>query len=304
MKQLISIVGPTGAGKTAVALQLAQKLACPIISADSVQIYQGLDIGSGKVTKAEMGTISHYLLDFLPPDQDFSAGEFDRQVRSLLEELFLSHEQVILVGGTGLYFQAIWIGFDVMPSIEEAVRAQVNADLETKGLQRLVEELKEVDPETWETIDRNNPARVVRALEVFRGSGKPISAFRKSRLPLLNPWEDVKIGIERPREVLYAGIEARIHQMLAEGWLAEVKGLVETFGEDCKGLQALGYRELLSHLQGKIGYDDAVVLVKRNTRRYAKRQLTWFRRYLDLQWFNPSDFQAIWDCVTNSKDVK
>ncbi len=293
MKQLISIVGPTGAGKTAVALQLARSLACPIISADSVQVYQRLNIGSGKVTKAEMGEVPHYLIDILPPDQDFSAGEFDRQVRALLVDLFEKHDTVLLVGGTGLYFQAIWYGFDEMPVIDEAVRKQVNLDLVEKGLAALVEELKEVDLESWERIDRKNPARIVRALEVYRSSGKPISSFRKGAKDANNPWQDLKIGIERPRAALYEGIEARIDQMLSDGWLAELKEIVEDFGEDCKGLQALGYRELLSFVRGEIDFEASVGLVKRNTRRYAKRQLTWFRRYQDIHWFAPTDFEAI-----------
>lgn len=293
MKQLISIVGPTGAGKSAVALQLAQSLGCPIISADSVQIYQQLNIGSGKVTKSEMGEVPHYLIDILPPDQDFSAGDFDRKVRALLPELFEKHDTVLLVGGTGLYFQAIWYGFDEMPVVAESVRAQVNLDLETNGLAALVAELKEVDQESWEKIDRNNPARVVRAIEVYRSSGKPISSFRKGERESKNEWQDVKIGIELPRELLYHGIEARVDQMLAEGWLAEVKEIAAEFGADCKGLQALGYRELLSFLKGEWRMETAVGLVKRNTRRYAKRQLTWFRRYDDINWFGPKDIPQI-----------
>lgn len=300
MKQVISIVGPTGAGKTNAAIYLARLLKCPIISADSVQIYQGLDIGSGKVTKAEMGGVPHYLLDILPPNADFSAGDFERSVRELIPQLFENHTHVVLVGGTGLYFQTIWYGFDAIPSVDEEVREKLNEELRENGLARLVDELKEADPITWEQIDRNNPARVLRALEIYRGTGKPISEFRKGKPAKENPWQDVKIGIDLPRDVLYRQIEARIEQMLADGWLKEIESLVSKFGIDCQGLQALGYRELLSFYRGELSYEAAIELVKRNTRRYAKRQLTWFRRYDDIKWFGPKDLEEIADFVQKS----
>lgn len=287
MAHLIAIVGPTGVGKTAYALHLAQRLQCPIISADSVQIYRGLDIGSGKATAAEQALVPHFMLDIVDPDQQFNAGEFARRCDALLPELFARHAAVVMVGGTGLYFQALWEGFDEMPEVGEEVRAALNATLETEGIGALQAELEAVDPATWAVIDRQNPARIIRALEVYRASGVPISAFRKGAPSRHNPWQDIKIGLELPREVLYPRIEARVDAMMADGFWEETQRIGAQFGWDCLALQSLGYRELVSHHLGEYGLAEAVALIKRNTRRYAKRQFTWFRRYADVQWFAP-----------------
>ncbi len=293
MAALISIVGPTGVGKTAYALHLAQGLGCPVISADSVQVYQGLDIGSGKASLAERKAVRHEMIDILPPDQPFNAGEFARRLDLLAAELFLKHENLIMVGGTGLYFQAVWEGFDDIPPIPEEIRLGLNAALEAGELGALQAELAQVDPETWAVIDRRNPARIIRALEVWRAAGMPISAFRKGEKTRQNPWVDVKMGLELPREQLYAQIERRVDQMLADGLLAETQAIAGRFGWDCKGLESLGYREIVGFLKGEYDLEEAVRLIKRNTRRYAKRQFTWFRRYEDLKWFAPSDFEGM-----------
>lgn len=300
MPHLISIVGPTGVGKSAVAMRLAQQLQCPIISADSVQIYRGLDIGSGKVSRDEQAQVRHYLLDILDPNEAFNAGEFARQCDVLLAELWQHHATVIVVGGTGLYFQAIWEGFDAMPEVEEAVRAQLNADLRDNGLAPLQAELERCDPATWAVIDQQNPARIVRALEVYRATGRPISAFRSGQKRRDNPWQDIKVGLELPRADLYARIDARVAQMMADGWLAETAAVMAAFGPACKGLGSLGYRELVGHLQGQYGLSEAVALIQRNTRRYAKRQFTWFRKYDDVRWFAPRDWDAIAQFVGES----
>jgi tRNA dimethylallyltransferase len=293
MKHLISIVGPTGVGKSGYALHLASRLGCPIISADSVQVYKGLDIGSGKVTAEEQGNVPHFLLDILQPDQEFNAGDYERRVDALLRDLFQTYDQVIIVGGTGFYLQAVWEGFDEMPDVPQEIREALNAQLEAEGLAPLVEELQAVDPTTMAKIDPNNPARVIRALEVWRASGIPISAFRKGEKLKVKAYEDIKIGLELPRDLLYNRIEARIDQMLLAGWLAETTQIGEGFGLDCKGLQALGYREIVQFLKGTMDWETTVDLIKRNTRRYAKRQMTWFRRYNDLNWFSPLDVAPI-----------
>jgi tRNA dimethylallyltransferase len=298
MSSLISIVGPTGVGKTAYALHLAQRLQCPIISADSVQIYCGLDIGSGKATAAERAAVRHEMIDILAPDQPFNAGEFARRLDQLTSELFQQHETVILAGGTGLYYQAIWEGFDDIPEIPEEVRAALNGELSQGGLAPLQAELQMADPETWAQIDRRNPARIIRALEVWRASGMPISAFRKGAKTRQNPWQDIKMGLELPRAQLYAQIETRVDQMLTDGLQAETARVGEAYGWDCKGLESLGYREMVGYLRGDYDLAEAVCLIKRNTRRYAKRQFTWFRRYDDLQWFAPQDFEGMDRWVT------
>jgi tRNA dimethylallyltransferase len=287
MSHLISIVGPTGVGKTAYALHLAQRLHCPIVSADSVQIYAGLDIGSGKATLAERALVPHYMLDIISPDARFNAGEYARQCDVLLAELFQRHAAVVMVGGTGLYFQALWEGFDEMPEVDAEIRAGLNATLETAGIGPLQAELALADPVTWAVIDQNNPARIIRALEIYRATGLPISAYRKGEKLRQNPWQDIKIGLELPRDVLYARIEARVDQMLADGLLAETEAIAARYGWDCHGLEALGYREMVSYHRQEYGLSEAVALIKRNTRRYAKRQFTWFRRYVDVAWFGP-----------------
>lgn len=296
MNRLISIVGPTGVGKSAVAIRVAEQLGCPIISADSVQIYRGLDIGSGKVTAEERGLVPHFMIDILTPDVAFNAGEFARRVDDLLADLFSKHSDVVLVGGTGLYFQAVWEGFDEMPEVEESVREALNAALERGEFAALQAELAGADPETWGQIDRQNPARVIRALEIWRSTGMPISAFRQGS-KRQNAWEDLKIGLELPREELYPRIEQRVDQMLTAGLLEETRRAREAYGLDCKGLQSVGYREMVGFLRGEYDWEEAVRLMKRNTRRYAKRQFTWFRRYEGIRWFAPDDWVGIADCL-------
>lgn len=292
VNRLISIVGPTGVGKSAVAIRMAQRLGCPVISADSVQVYRGLDIGSGKVTAAEQGGVPHHMMDILPPDEAFNAGEFARRVDALLPELFRIHRDVVMVGGTGLYFQAVWEGFDEMPEVEEGVRAELNAALERGEFAALQAELAETDPETWERMDQRNPARVIRALEVWRSTGMPISAFRQGSRRQ-NPWEDIRIGLELPREELYTRIEQRVDEMLAAGLLEETRRIGEGYGLDCKGLQSVGYREMVGYLRHEYGWEEAVRLMKRNTRRYAKRQFTWFRHREGIDWFAVGDLDGI-----------
>ncbi|MFM2375910.1 MAG: hypothetical protein RLZZ165_1007 [Bacteroidota bacterium] len=291
-RHLISIVGPTGVGKTAYALHLARRLHCPIISADSVQVYQGLDIGSGKATMEEREGIPHFLVDILQPDTPFNAGEFARHVDALAAELFEEHACLILAGGTGLYFQSVWEGFDEMPPIPPGIREALHRELAEGNLERLRAELESADPETWAGIDRHNPARILRALEVWRATGMPISSFRSGKRRH-NPWVDVKIGLELPRDALYARIEQRVHQMLEAGLLEETRRIAERFGLGCKGLESLGYREMAGFIAGQYGWEEAVRLMQRNTRRYAKRQFTWFRRYPDLNWFSAGDFEGI-----------
>ncbi|MEM0995688.1 MAG: tRNA (adenosine(37)-N6)-dimethylallyltransferase MiaA [Bacteroidota bacterium] len=297
MAHLISIVGPTAAGKTALSLKLAGGYAAPIVSADSVQVYRGLDIGSGKIRPEEMQGVPHYLLDVRDPDTDFSAGEYGRTVDALLEELFAQHPVVLLVGGAGFYFQAVWEGFDEMPAIKPGVREALNAEWKAEGLAPLGEELAAADPATWATIDRNNPMRILRALEVWRSAGRPISYYRGRRPPKLKSYTDLKVGIEVERSILYARIERRVEAMLAAGWLAEVEEVARLHGLDCKGLQSLGYRELVRYRRGELTWEDAVVQIKQNTRRYAKRQMTWFRRDPAIRWFGAEDGAALLDWV-------
>lgn len=295
MKTLVSIIGPTASGKTALSIKVAQRYGAPIISADSVQIYRGLDIGSGKVTESERQSIPHYMIDVADPCDDFSAGMYGREVEALLEKLFSTHDVVLLVGGAGLYLKAVWEGFDDMPEIDPAIREALNAEWREKGLLHLVNELREVDPATFETVDRQNQMRVIRALEVYRGTGQPISSFRKMKTKTDKGYRDLKVGLEWERTVLYERINARVDGMVAEGLVEEAKGLWEMYGSACKGLGSVGYREMVDHFEGKHDMEEAVRLVKRNSRRYAKRQMTWFKRSADIQWFGPGQANAVVD---------
>ncbi len=293
MKTLLSIVGPTASGKTGLSLALAREHDAPIISADSVQIYRGLDIGSGKVTPAEMGAIPHHMIDVVDPCEEFSAGEYERRVDGLLKELFVTHDLVFLVGGAGFYLQAVWEGFDEMPEVQPGIREQLNAELAEKGLLPLVQELREVDLETFQQVDRRNPRRVVRALEIYRSTGTPISVFRTQKPPKEKSYRDLKIGWQWEREALYDRINRRVREMLAQGLEQEARSMYGQFGAECKGLQTVGYREWGAYFKGDIDLAEVQRLIQRNSRHYAKRQLTWFRRYGDIQWFPGGEVDGV-----------
>ena len=297
MPQLISIVGPTASGKSDLAVALARQLACPVLSADSVQVYRGLDIGSGKLTTQEMQGVPHYLIDLLEPGTPFSAADYALAAEALIAELHQQYDTLIVAGGSGFYLHALWQGLDEMPQVDESTRLTLRAELETKGLAALVAELETVDPLTAQTIDKKNPVRVLRALEIHRASGQPISAFRKGPGTNPKPYRELRIGLQVPRAELYQRIDRRVLAMLEAGWLQETQTLLAQHGPDCPALQSLGYRELVSHLQGQLDYSQAVELIQTHTRQYAKRQETWFRRSPDLAWFDPQQPQAIHDRI-------
>lgn len=292
-KYLISIVGPTAAGKTALSLHLAQIFGCPIISADSRQIYTGMDIGTAKVTPEEMGNVPHYLIDELTPDQPFSAADFADKVSALTEQIHKEKFVAILVGGSGFYLQAVWEGLDEMPEISPEIRSQLQDELNDQGLEPLVAELERVDPETYAVIDRKNPARVLRALEVYRGSGQPISVFRQRKAAAPKPYRLLKIGLTMDRPQLYARIDARVLEMMGQGLEDEARKLHGQYGGDIPAMQTVGYQEFIPYFKGDYDLDRAVELIQRNSRRLAKRQYTWFRRYEDIAWFEFDQFREI-----------
>lgn len=289
MKTLLSIIGPTASGKTALSIGLAKRLNAPIISADSVQIYRGLDIGSGKVRPDEMEGIPHHLLDIVDPPEEFSAGDFGRAVDKLLAELFRENDVVLLVGGAGFYLNAVWEGMDDIPAVDPAFREKLNQRFANGELADMVKELREADPDTFAVIDRQNPVRVIRALEIFQGTGKPISYYRARKTTKAKDYVDLKIGLELEREVLYPRINARVDQMVADGLEEEVRGLVDQWGADAKGLGSVGYREFVDHFGGKHDREEAIRLIKRNSRRYAKKQYTWFRKVEDIRWYSAAE---------------
>ncbi len=275
------IVGPTGSGKTALSIALARRLGVPIISTDSRQMYQGMAIGTAQPSAEELAVATHYFIADRPVTAQLSAGAYEREALALLDKLFLSHSMVIAVGGSGLYVDALCQGFDDLPTAPPELRRELTERLAAEGLEPLVEELRQLDPDYWEVVDRSNPARVLRALEVCKASGEPYSSFRSGR-HTERPFRIVKIGVEMAREELYARIDRRVEQMMEAGLEAEARALWPM--KELNALQTVGYKELFDHFEGRCTLEEAVELIKRNSRRYAKRQLTWFRRDEAIHW--------------------
>lgn len=287
MKTLVCIAGPTASGKTALSLALAERLGTEILSADARQIYRGMDIGTAKAGLAERARVPHHFIDILDPDQPYSAGQFQREADALLGDLFRRHDAVVVAGGSTLYLDALWHELDDLPPAPPEIRAQLKARLAAEGLPALAAWLERIDPETWEAIDRQNPARVLRALEVHETTGRPVSALRQGRRPRQTPWRCLKLALADAREALYARIGQRVEEMLAAGLEQEVRSLLDAgYPPEIQSLQTIGYREMIQHLHGEISREEALRLIQRNTRRYAKRQMTWLRRYPDLHWFD------------------
>ena len=290
MAVLISIVGPTAVGKTQLAIQLAQKYQTEIISCDSRQIYSDLSIGTAKPSLEERTGVMHHLMDFLTLDQTYSAGQFERDAQELIAQIFQSRSVAVAAGGSTLYFEALWYGMNEMPKIPPEFRQKLILEWEEKGLNPLLEELKEHDPTTYLHIDRNNPVRIIRALEVWRGSQKPLSYFHeksKKKKHKSSSYKHVKVGLYRERGQLYKRINDRVDQMIEEGFDVEVKSILEAgFDSSLQSLQSIGYKEWIDYFQGKVDREETIRLIKRNSRRYAKRQLTYFKRFQDIHWFD------------------
>lgn len=293
MKAVICIIGPTAVGKSSLALQLAQKLQTEIISSDSRQMYKYLDIGTAKPSQAELSEVKHHFIDQLEPEQEYNAADFAEEAEEKITHLLKEKDSLIIVGGSTLYMDALWYAFDEMPEIPTNIRADLMQEFEEKGLSPLLEELAAVDPVTFEQIDKHNHARVIRALEVYRASGKAISHFRKGRKAKSYPWKWIKVGLTDDRKKLYDRIDQRVNQMLEEGLEKEVRQLIERYGPDVPALQSIGYSEWKPYFREEREKEEVIRLIKRNSRRYAKRQLTWFRRYEDIRWFETGSNDAI-----------
>lgn len=283
---MISIVGPTAVGKTVKAIEIAEYLKTEVISADSRQFYKEMSIGTAKPTQSELACVRHHFIDSHSVHDFYSAGAFERDALALLDRLFDDHRQVVAVGGSGLYLKALWHGFDEMPEILEGVRDQLNEEFAQTGIEPLLHELKLSDPVYFDQVDQMNHQRVIRALEVIRSTGMPFSKYRQSEPTVERPFKNVKIGLEMEREQLYARIDGRMDLMIAAGLFEEAELLYSH--REMNALQTVGYKEIFDFMDGKYDRDEAVRLLKRNSRRYAKRQMTWFKADPEIKWFDAS----------------
>lgn len=294
IKRLVVIVGPTGCGKTDLSIRLAEHYRAPILSTDSRQFYRGLAIGTAQPTAEELARAEHHFIASHAITEEINCGRYEVMALQKLEELFRKHDTVIAVGGSGLYVRALCEGMDDLPEANEAIRRTLTDRLQNEGLEALAEELRGLDPAYYEVVDRQNPARVMRALEVCLQTGRPYSEQRTGG-KRERPFRIVKIGVNLPREELYGRIDRRVELMMEAGLEQEARAMWPH--RALNALQTVGYKELFAHFDGEITREEAVELIQRNSRRYAKRQLTWFRRDEEVHWFRPDEDEAIMECI-------
>jgi len=296
-KTLIVIAGPTAIGKTALAITLAQYFKTEIISADSRQFFKEMSIGTAKPNAAELAAAKHHFIDSHSINTFFSTGDFEKQALGVLDEIFNRNDLAIMAGGSGLYLDAITRGLDELPDTDMEIRNQLNKLFETEGLEPIKAQLEAVDPEYYAKVDQANTQRLIRGLEFFLSTGKKVSSFltnsKKQR-----PFNIIKIGLNIERSLLYQRINHRVDVMLQEGLLEEVKSLEDY--RELNALKTVGYAELFDYLDGTITYEVAVEKIKQNTRRFAKRQLTWFRRDEQINWFTPDQSDEVINFLENS----
>ncbi len=282
-KLLIVLTGATGVGKSDISIALAQHFSAPIISCDSRQIYKEMTIGTAVPSLEQLNAVKHYFIQNHSITEHYSVGDYEKEVIELLDNLFITCDVVLLVGGTGLYIDAVCNGIDDIPSVPAEVRDRLKDRVERGELQQLAKELEEKDSEYFSTVDTSNPQRVIRALEVIESTGKTFSSFRRGDKKI-RPFNIVKFVLNRERDDLYDRINRRVNIMIADGLIEEAKGLYSH--RDCNALQTVGYQEIFSYMDGDISLEEAIELIKRNSRRYAKRQLTWFRRDNGYLWLD------------------
>lgn len=287
---LIVLVGPTAVGKTAVAIQLAKQVKAEIISADSRQFFREMNIGTAKPSVEELTAAPHYMVNHLSIEDSYSVGQFEKEVLTLLNQLFKKNRVAILVGGSGLYVDAVCNGLDEFPAVDPKYREQLNEQLKVEGIGPLQQQLAQKDPSYYEEVDRQNPQRLIRALEVILSTGKTYSSFRK-RKKIERPFEVVKIGLEMDRAHIYERIDRRMEMMIEQGLFEEAASLYDY--RELNALQTVGYTEIFGYLDGEYDKEEAIRLLKRNSRRYAKRQLTWFKREPLTHWFHPDQLNEM-----------
>lgn len=287
---LIVIVGPTAVGKTSTSIALANEFKAEIVSADSRQFYREMEIGTAKPTKEELALAKHHLVNNLSIQDEYSVGQFEKDALGVIAKLFIDDKIAIMVGGSGLFVDAVCNGLDDFPDIDPNFRIQLNSLYKSKGILPLQVELEEHDPEYYEIVDRQNPQRLIRALEVIRATGNTFTSFRK-RKKVERPFHVLKIGLEMDREQVYQRIDQRMDQMIDAGLFEEAERLYPY--KELNALQTVGYQEVFAYLDDQYDKDEAVRLLKRNSRRYAKRQMTWFKRDESTHWFNPDQLDKM-----------
>lgn len=293
-KKLFVITGPTAIGKTSLAIDIAKKLNSEIISADSRQFYKELKIGVAAPTGEELSSVRHHFVGHLSIADYYNVSRFEQDVLSFLEGYFKDNDNAVMVGGSGLYIDAVCKGIDDLPDPDEKLREKLKNILDTNGITYLQELLKELDPDYFDIVDLNNPNRLLRALEVIIQTGKTYTSLR-NRKPKKRDFEIIKIGLNRPREELIEIIEKRVDRMIADGLEEEVRS-VEKF-RGVNALKTVGYQEIFSYFDGIFTLNEAIEKIKTNTRRYAKRQITWFKRDKDIQWFLPEEKKKIFEII-------
>ncbi len=289
MKTLYVLLGPTGVGKTALSIDIAKKLDTPVISADSRQIYRGIPIGTAAPTLEQLSEVKHYFIATKELDEYYSAGQYELDALQVIEEQFSRGDNALLVGGSMMYIDAVCQGLDDVPRVDEETRSYVTELYKTQGLDKITSMLRLLDPEWYDRVDLKNPKRVMHAVEVSLFAGKPYSSIltqsKKER-----PFSIIKIGLNRERDELYDNINRRVEQMIADGLEAEARSVCHL--RHLNSLNTVGFKEMFAYFDGDITFDEAVEQIKRNTRRYAKKQLTWFSRDSSIRWFHPNNLSS------------
>jgi len=293
---LLLVVGPTAVGKSDLSLKLAKKFQTEILSCDSRQFYREMNLGTAKPSLDELQAIPHHFINSLSITDAYDVQQYEKEALALLEQLFKQHRVVVMTGGSGLFADAIQFGLDDIPAVGAELRQEIIQEYQEKGLGWLQGEVARVDPDYFVVVDRDNPQRLMRALEVCRGTGLPFSSFRVKK-KVKRPFQVIKIGLDLPREVLYRRIDQRMDAMVATGLFEEAASLFAQ--RELNALQTLGYTEIFGFLEGKYDREEMLRLLKRNSRRYAKRQLTWFRKDASLVWFEPSQLEQVMAYVTD-----
>lgn len=298
MNTLVVLLGPTGVGKTEVALQIAEHLQSPIINADSRQLFAEIPIGTAAPTKEQQERVKHYFVGMLHLTDYYSAAKYEEDVLQLLNQLFNQQQMALLSGGSMMYIDAVCQGIDDIPTVDEATRRLMKRKLETEGLDALVAELKVLDPEHYKIVDLHNPRRVVHALEICHMTGNTYTSYRKNTKKI-RPFNTIKIGLNRPREEMYERINNRVLKMMNQGLIEEAKAVYPQKG--LNALNTVGYKELFAYFDGDISLDDAILKIQSNTRQYMRKQVTWFKRDNQIKWFSPTNIEEIINYIDDQR---